>query len=441
MKILLVEDNRRLASALGDYLTAEGFEVHQAHSISSARKRLEREGFEAVVCDLKLPDGEGMELIPLTVEDGIPLIMVTAYGDVSRAVEAVKKGAYHFIEKPVDPEYLKKILLKAVEERRDRAKAVLFSEALLNVEVIGTSPAFREAFERAKKAASTDITVLLTGETGSGKEVFARAIHSMSKRRSRPFVAINCASIPETLLESELFGYERGAFTGATRTKPGRMELANGGTVFLDEIGEMSPSLQAKLLRVIEERKIERLGGTKEIPVDVRFIVATNRNLSALVKEGRFRQDLYYRLSVFPIEIPPLRERKEDIIPLAEFFLRKLREEGKPPKRLTEGAKAKLLSYSWPGNIRELKNVMERAFVLSEGDFITEADIVLQEISQPLDLSGTLDQAVERAREWVERRKISQALRRAGGNVAEAAKQLGISPKTLYAKMKKYGIE
>ncbi len=440
MKILLVEDNRRLASALGDYLQGEGFEVVQAHSLSSAQKRLERESFEAIVCDLKLPDGEGTQLIPLAVEEGIPIIMITAYGDIARAVEAVKRGAYQFIEKPVDPEFLRDTLKRAAEERRQWAKALLFSEALLDLEMVGSSPAFAEAFSKARKAASSDITVLLTGETGSGKEVFARAIHSMSPRRNRPFVAINCASIPETLLESELFGYERGAFTGANRTKPGRLELANGGTVFLDEIGEMSPALQAKLLRVIEERKIERLGGTREIEVDVRFIVATNRDLSSLVKEGKFRQDLFYRLSVFPIEIPPLRERKEDIIPLAEFFLRKLRGEGKPPKKLTRGAKRKLLSYAWPGNIRELKNVMERAYVLSEGEFITEKDIVLQEVAQPLDLSGTLEQAVEKAREWVERTKIKQAIKRAHGDLQEAARLLGVSPKTLYSKMKKYGI-
>ncbi len=440
MKILLVEDNRRLASALGDYLQGEGFEIVQAHSLSSAQKRLEREGFEAIVCDLKLPDGEGTQLIPLAVEEGVPIIMITAYGDISRAVEAVKKGAYQFIEKPVDPEFLRDTIKKAIEERRQWAKALLFSQALQDVEVVGSSPAFTEAFSKAKKAASSDITVLLTGETGSGKEVFARAIHTMSRRGGRPFVAINCASIPETLLESELFGYERGAFTGADRTKPGRLELANGGTVFLDEIGEMSPALQAKLLRVIEERKIERLGGTREIEVDVRFIVATNRDLSSLVKEGKFRQDLFYRLSVFPIEIPPLRERKEDIIPLAEFFLRKLRGEGKPPKKLTEGAKRKLLSYAWPGNVRELKNVMERAYVLSEGDFITEKDIVLQEIGHPLDLSGTLEEALEKARQWVERTKISQAIKRAGGDLQGAARLLGISPKTLYSKMRKYGI-
>ncbi len=441
MKILLVEDNRRLASALGEYLEGEGFSVAQAHSLASARKKIQRQEFDAIVTDLKLPDGQGSELIEDALETSTPIILITAYGDIRQAVEAIKRGAFHFIEKPVDPDYLRDVLQRAVEGKILKARAVLFKETSPPVEVVGSSPAFLQAFSRAKKAAEAEITVLLTGETGVGKEVFARAIHSMSRRKNHPFVAINCASIPETLLESELFGYERGAFTGATRTKPGRIELARGGTLFLDEIAEMSPALQAKLLRVLEEKKIERLGGTREIEVDVRFIVATNKDLAQLVREGKFRQDLYYRLSVFPIEIPPLRERKEDIIPLAEHFLALLKEEGKPPKKLTEGARKKLLSYSWPGNVRELKNVLERASVLSDGPFISEKHIVLQEASVPLDLSGTLEEAVERAKNWAEREKIYRTLKACGGDIKKAASILGISPKTLYAKIKKHGLE
>ncbi len=441
MKVLLVEDNRRLASALGEFLEGEGFSVVQAHSLSSARKKMLREEFDAIVTDLKLPDGEGSTLIEEALETSTPVIMITAYGDVRQAVEAMKRGAFHFIEKPVDPDHLRDVLMRAVEGKMLRTRAVLFKESYPPVEIVGNSPAFLQAFAKAQKAAEAEVTVLLTGETGVGKEVFARAIHALSPRKNHPFVAINCASIPETLLESELFGYERGAFTGATRTKPGRIELARGGTLFLDEIGEMSPALQAKLLRVIEEKRIERLGGTREIEVDTRFIVATNRDLTALVQEGKFRQDLYYRLSVFPIEIPPLRERKEDIIPLAEHFLHKLREEGKPPKKMTEGAKKKLLSYSWPGNVRELKNVIERACVLSDGPFISEKDIVLQESNLPLDLSGTLEEAVERAKNWAEKEKILRALRASRGNIKEAASLLGISPKTLYGKIKKHGLE
>ncbi len=442
MKVLLIEDNKKLSSALKGFFRERGIEIFQAFTLEEGRKKLESGNFHAIVSDLKLPDGEGTELLPAAIELGIPFIVITAYGTIQMAVEAIKKGAYNFIQKPVDPEYLQIIIERAWKEKETEFGLLALRELEDRVKIIGNSSAFMDAIENARKAADSDITVLLLGETGSGKEVFARAIHSLSRRKSGPFVAINCASIPEPLLESELFGYEKGAFTGAIRTKLGRIELARGGTLFLDEIGEMSPSLQAKLLRVLEEKKFERLGGTREIEVDIRLIAATNKNIIDLVNTGKFRKDLYYRISAFPIRIPPLRERKEDIIPLSEYFLSNMaRARGKTPPSLTEGAKKKLMSYSWPGNVRELKNVIERAFVLSGGQHITEAEIVLQQNEDVLDLSGTLEEAVNRAREWVERRKIQMAMKEANGEIREAAGVLGISPKTLYAKLKKYGIK
>lgn len=442
MKVLLVEDNKKLSSALKEFFRERGIEIFQAFSLEEGKKKLEAWNFNVIVSDLKLPDGDGTQLLPLSLELGIPLIIITAYGTIQMAVEAIKKGAYNFIQKPVDPEYLQIIIERAWKERETEFGLIALKELEDRVKIIGSSRSFMDAIENARKAADSDITVLLLGETGSGKEVFARAIHSLSKRRTGPFVAINCASIPEPLLDSELFGYEKGAFTGAIRTKLGRIELARGGTLFLDEIGEMSPSLQAKLLRVLEEKRFERLGGTREIEVDIRLIAATNKNIIDLVNNGTFRKDLYYRISAFPIRIPPLRERKEDIIPLSEFFLGNIaRSQGRSSPILTEGAKKKLLSYSWPGNVRELKNVIERAFVLSTGSYITEAEIILQQSEEVLDLSGTLEEAVERAKEWVERKKIKMAMKEAGGEIKETAEILGISPKTLYAKLKKYGIK
>ncbi len=445
MKVLFAEDNEKLREILSNFLSSKGFQVEGVGSLQQAKEALRRQFFSAIITDLKLPDGEGMELIEEGKKLSIPVIMITAYGTIPLAVEAVKKGAWDFIQKPVDPEHLLFVLERALEEDRRRRSHLLLKEELqqrLAPEIVGRSPALKSALEKLRKAAAGDVTVLLLGESGTGKELFARALHALSPRSEGPFVAINCASIPESLLESELFGHEKGAFTGAHTTKRGKFELASGGTLFLDEISEMSPALQAKLLRVIEEKRFERVGGTRIIEVDVRIVVATNRALEREVQEGRFREDLYYRISVFPIRIPPLRERKEDIPLLAEYFAERAAEDMKVEKpEITEEAMEKLLSYSWPGNVRELKNVIERAVILCEGGKILPHHIILiPPKKEELDLSGTLEEAVKRAAEWVERRKIQQALEDAGGKLEEAARSLGISLKTLYAKMKKHGL-
>jgi len=441
MRVLLIEDNRKLVSALKIFFQNKGIEIISAFNRELGREKIEAEYFDVIVSDLKLPDGNGLQLLQLAVEKGVPFVVITAYGTIETAVEAIKKGAYNFIQKPVDPEYLELIIKRAYKEKQTELGYMALKE-LEEIEIIGKSPSFLQALEKAKRAAQTDISVLLLGETGVGKEVFARAIHLLSKRRKGPFVPINCASLPENLLESELFGYEKGAFTGAVKTKQGRIEFAKGGTLFLDEIGEMSPSLQAKLLRVLEEKKFERLGGVASIQVDIRLVTATNKDIESLTEEGKFRSDLYYRISGFPIKIPPLRERKQDIIPLAEHFLSKMaRSYGGQTPLLTEKARKKLESYSWPGNVRELKNVIERAFILKRGRYITEREIVLKERKEILDISGTLKEALKRVKDRVEKEKIKQTLDAFNGDITKASKVLGISPKTLYSKMKKYGLK
>ncbi len=446
MKVLFVEDNEKLREILSNFLSTKGFEVEGVESLQQAREALKKHFFSAIITDLKLSDGEGMELIEEGKKLSIPVIMITAYGTIPLAVEAVKRGAYDFIQKPVDPDHLLLVLERALEEDRRRRSHLLLKEELQQKfapEIVGRSPALKAALEKLRKAAAGDVTVLLLGESGTGKELFARALHALSHRSEGPFVAINCASIPESLLESELFGHEKGAFTGAHATKRGKFELASGGTLFLDEISEMSPALQAKLLRVIEEKRFERVGGTRTIEVDVRIVVATNRDLNKEVQEGRFREDLYYRISVFPIRIPPLRERKEDIPLLAEYFAERAAKDMKVEKpEISDAAMEKLLSYSWPGNVRELKNVIERAVILCEGGRILPHHIILIPPKQEeLDLSGTLEEAVKRAAEWAEKIKIQRALEDTGGKLDEAARTLGISLKTLYAKMKKHGLK
>lgn len=446
MRILLVEDNKKLAHLLSNFLEEKGYSLHTAYTLREAKELIARYNFSAIISDLKLPDGEGTDLLEEAKHNSIPIIFITAYGTIPSAVEAIKKGAYDFIQKPVDPEHLELVLRKCLEEQKVRRSNLAFKEEFARryslPEIVGKHPSFLRALEEMKKAAPTDVTILLLGESGTGKELFARAIHLLSPRREGPFVAINCASIPDNLLESELFGYEKGAFTGAYTSKKGKIEIAHGGTLFLDEIAEMSTSLQAKLLRVIEEKKFERVGGTRTIEVDVRIVVATNRDLQKEVEKGNFREDLFFRISVFPIKIPPLRERKGDIPLLAEYFAKKAAEEMKVPiSKISKEAMEKLLKYYWPGNVRELKNVIERAVILSEGREIEASHIVLLSPKRDeLDLSGTLEEAVDRAVQWVERKKIQQAIEESEGDINRAAEKLGISPKTLYSKMRKYNI-
>jgi DNA-binding NtrC family response regulator len=369
--------------------------------------------------------------------------MVTAYGSIERAVQAVKEGAYDFIPKPFEREHMILVVQKALErESLKREVEVLSEEIDKRYRLIaGRSPMMSEAVDSARKAADSKATVLLLGESGTGKEIFARAIHNWSDRRSKPFVAINCVGLSRELLESELFGHERGAFTGAHQLKKGKLELADAGTVFLDEIGDISAELQTKLLRFLQEREFERVGGTKPISVDVRIIAATNRNLEATVKEGRFREDLYYRLNVVPIVLPPLRERKEDIPELARFFLHRFALEAKKKfSEIADEALEKLTNYSWPGNVRELANVIERAITLGQAPIITLKDLspiirAAEETLPPRDLS--LHEAVDATR----RNMILKALAQTQGNRTAAAKLLGLHKTHLLRLMKSFSID
>jgi DNA-binding NtrC family response regulator len=377
---------------------------------------------------------------------------MTAFGTIDNAVEAMKLGAFDFIQKPIDVDHLVFLLRRCREHRELLHENLLLKEEFQKryrlPAIIGESSNIIEVSQSIQRVAPTDSTVLLQGESGTGKELFARAIHQLSPRRDRPFVAINCAAIPDTLIENELFGHEKGSFTGATGRQLGKFELADGGSIFLDEIGDLGAPVQSKLLRVLQERRFERIGGNAPIDVDVRIICATNRNLADEVRNGRFREDLFFRINVFPVTVPPLRTRREDIDALVDFFLQRFaRELGKPSLRLGDAARAELRAYDWPGNIRELENCIERAAILCNRNTIEVADLRLSTahsaddaLSEALDLSGTLEEATARAAAVIERIKIADALQRAGSRAA-AAELLGISPRTLAAKMKDLGID
>jgi DNA-binding NtrC family response regulator len=382
---------------------------------------------------------------------------MTAYGSIEDAVAAMKEGAMDFLAKPVDPDHLLLLVARALERRRLVTENLLMKEELAvrrgAPQLVGEDPSLRKVFASLQRAATTDATVLLEGESGTGKELFARSLHALSGRASEPFVAINCAAIPENLLETELFGYEKGAFTGAAGRKPGKFEMAHRGTLFLDEIGDLPMSLQAKILRALEEKKFERVGGTALLSVDVRLVAATNRGLRAAVAARRFREDLYFRLSVFPIMIPPLRERKGDVPVLARFFVERFcRDLKKKPLVLSPPAMEQLQAYHWPGNVRELQNCIERAVILTDGDTVfprhlnlTFAVPVTEEPAVSpwahIDLTGTLVEVTRRVTAEVEKVKIEEVLREAGGNKPRAAELLQISYKALLAKLKEHGID
>jgi DNA-binding NtrC family response regulator len=386
---------------------------------------------------------------------------MTAFGNIQDAVAAMKEGALDFLAKPVDPDHLLLLVERALVQQRLATENFLLKEELAHrrgaPQIIGEDPRLKQVSQTLHRAASTDnTTVLLEGESGTGKELFARALHMLSARADGPFVAINCAAIPENLLESELFGYEKGAFTGATARKPGRFELAHRGTLFLDEIGDLPLGLQAKILRALEERSFERVGGTVPLRVDVRVVAATNRGLKAAVAARQFREDLYFRLSVFPITIPPLRERPDDITLLARYFIDKYcRDMNKRSLTLAPSAEQAMKDYPWPGNVRELQNCIERAVILSDGDTIRASQLSLTFRAAPgavgvvdelnpwaaIDLSGSLADATKRIVADVEHRKIEQALKEADGNRLRAAELLQVSQKTFLAKLKEHGLE
>jgi DNA-binding NtrC family response regulator len=372
----------------------------------------------------------------------IPVIMITAYGSIDLAVQAMKEGAYDFIPKPFDPGHVALVVEKAMERQRLRRKIEVLSEEvdMRHCLIAGKSSKMNPAIDAAKKAAASKSTVLLLGESGTGKELFARAIHNWSDRRDRPFVAINCVGLSKELLESDLFGHERGAFTGALQLKKGKMELAHGGTVFLDEIGDVSQELQTKLLRFLQEREFERVGGSEPIRVDVRIIAATNRDLQAAIKEGRFRDDLYYRLNVVPITLPPLRDRKEDIPDLAQFFIRRFSKEAKKVTRgIAPEAMEQLIAYNWPGNVRELANAIERAIVLGPGPTIN-----INDVSQGIVLSepkaSSKNLSYHQTVDGYRREIILQALTQTQGNRAAAARLLGLERSYLSKLIKSFRI-
>ncbi len=452
-RLLIVEDKESLALMLKETVESEGLEADiVANGADAGRRIAEGRRYFAVLTDLRLPGADGIAVLKQVKESDpdCPVIVMTAFGTIENAVEAMKLGAYDFIQKPVDVDHLMLLLRRCQENRELRYENLLLKDEFQRRHglpaIVGESSRIVEISRAIQKVAPTDSSVLLQGESGTGKELFARAIHQLSPRRARPFVAINCAAIPDTLIENELFGHERGSFTGATGRQLGKFELADTGTVFLDEIGELGPAVQSKVLRVLQERRFDRIGGTATLDVDVRVICATNRNLAEDVKAGRFREDLFFRINVFPVTIPPLRARREDIDALADFFIQKLaRELNKSGLSITDDARARLREYHWPGNIRELENCIERAAILCNNGRIEAADLQLgagseQRIGDVFDLSGSLADATERATRAVEKAKIAEALRGTSSR-SDAADRLGISARTLAAKMKEYGVE
>jgi DNA-binding NtrC family response regulator len=387
-------------------------------------------------------------------DPNLPVIIMTAYGTVEDAVGAMKNGAFDFLSKPVDPDHLLLLVERAVERRDLLEENVLlkkeFADRMGFPRIIGEGEALVDATRQIQKAAPTDVTVLLLGESGTGKELFARAIHQLSPRKKGPFVAINCAAIPEGLLENELFGHEKGAYTGAGAAKLGRVESADRGTLFLDEIGDLSPTLQAKLLRVLQDRTFERVGGTKTLKVDTRIVAATNRDLRAAVAQGRFREDLFFRLAVVTVSIPPLRERPADVDALGRFFLERFRRElGRDALRFSAAAVATMRAYRWPGNVRELENAVERAAILCEGDTIEPSHLALDAprpasrdaLEAILDLTGSLDDIAARARDRIDGLLIERALDQTAGNKTRAAERLGIHYKRLLLRIKELGLD
>jgi DNA-binding NtrC family response regulator len=445
--ILIVEDKKSMADMLTKTFQSEGFSVKTAYTVNDGINLL-ASGLSAVVTDLKLPDGDGMEIVK-TIKEGfpfIPVIVMTAYGSIETAVAAVKEGAYDFIIKPFDPDHLLLIIKRAIGERSiERENIILkkeFSKFLKMPDMIGVSRAWNEIMGKVKKVAPLKTTVLILGESGTGKELISRTIHHLSQRAKEPFVAVNCAAIPKDLIENEIFGHEKGAFTGAVETKIGRFELADKGTIFLDEIGDMEMPLQSKLLRVLQENEFERVGGTKTIKVDVRVVAASNKNLEREVSEGRFREDLFYRLNVFPIVIPPLRERKEDIVPLASYFISQFcREMNKNEPKISPEIESILLSHEWKGNVRELKNVIERAVILCDGAVLLPEHMSFgMDMNERINLDATLHEVAESAARSAEKSRIENALRQTHGNKSRAAEILKVSYKTLLNKIKEYGI-
>ena len=459
--VLIVDDETNIRRVLAAMLKRDGYDVTAAEDGEQALAAMSRAPVDVVVTDLVMPRMGGLDLLRhvASAHPDVPVIMITAHGTVDTAVEAMKAGAFDYITKPFDQEDLRKVIAKAARARVLEGQHVHPPTADgERPPLVGQSPSMRAVYDVIARVADSPSTVLITGESGTGKELVAQALHRGSSRRTQPLIKVNCAAIPKDLVESELFGYEKGAFTGAVGSKPGRFELADGGTLFLDEIGEIPVEMQVKLLRALQESEFERVGGIRTLRVDVRLIAATNRNLETLIADGRFREDLFYRLNVVPIALPPLRDRREDIPLLAQHFIEKYdRRLGKRVERVDAGAMEILVNYGWPGNIRELENVMERSVLFADGDLVTVAQLpeTLRERTPgaarpvaPLGAIGaiaapsgaSMKDIVRQAQSELERTLISRALEETGGNVTRAAKKLQISRKSLQVKMKELGL-
>jgi DNA-binding NtrC family response regulator len=438
-KILIVDDELVVRDALDKWFTSEGYTARPAASAREALEIIRHQEFDIALIDIKMPGMDGMELQARLKEadPDLAVVVMTGYASVETAVQALKQGAYDYITKPVDPDELSHLVANALEHQRARREVVRLREDLQQVapgtEMIGRSPAMKKVAELIEMVASTEATVLITGESGTGKEVVARAIHAAGVRRFMPMVTIHCGALTETLLESELFGHEKGAFTGAQYRKKGKFEVADGGTVFLDEISDISLKTQTDLLRVLQEHEIVRVGGNQPIKVDFRCIAATNKNLELLVKAGTFRPDLYYRLHVFCINLPPLRERREDIPLLVNHFLNKFcLATSRPVPQITTEALDLLMRHEWPGNVRELENAVERALVVGRGSEIKASDFSFQFPAEEAKIGKTLDD--------VERAHIERVLREAQHNMSRTARILDIDRTTLYNKLRRYGL-
>ena len=440
-KILIVDDELIVRESLADWLKRDGHKVDTAASGEEALEKCKKTRFDILLVDIKMEGMDGIELLKRVKEDDpdVAVVMITAYGSIPSAIEAMKSGAHDYLLKPFDPDELGVVIEKIIEEQ-NRAKETLYlrqeyKDRTRFENMIGQSKAMQEIFDLIQKIAPIDSTVLITGETGTGKSLAAKAIHTNSPRSEGPFVVVNCGALPENLLESELFGYQKGAFTDAKTTKKGRLELAHGGTLFLDEIGEISMRMQIDLLRVLEDKVFYRLGGTQPIEADFRVIAATNKNLEEAVKKGEFREDLYYRLNVISFRMPPLRERKEDIPLLAEHFLHRFAQElNKPVDRISREAIDQMMLYDWPGNVRELENAIERAVVVCKGRTIMPEDLPIfpHKESEPSHGKSLME---------VEKAHIIKILNENKWNISKSSQILGIDRSTLYNKIKRYGIK
>jgi DNA-binding NtrC family response regulator len=441
VRILVVDDELIVRESLSNYLREDGYEAIAAETGEEALEKVKKESWNILFVDLKMPGMDGLEVLRNVkeIKVDLPVIIITAYATIDSAVQAMKDGAYDYIVKPFDPEAIAMVVEKVVEHQNLVKENILLRERIEQEykfeEIIGKSQPMQKVFELVKDVAESDASVLITGESGTGKELIARAIHANSSRRYNPFITASCGAMPEGLLESELFGHEKGAFTGALYTKKGRFELADGGTLFLDEIGEISPKTQVDLLRVLDEKSFRRVGGIEQITVDVRIVSATNRDLKKAISEGTFREDLFYRLNVVSVHLPPLRQRREDIQLLAEHFLNKFRAEtNKKIERISPKALELMMEYDWPGNVRELENAIERAVVVGK-----KAEIIPEDL--PFSKQGMPEKTGAKSLRDREKLYILQALEENGWNITKTAEDLEIDRVTLYNKIKKYNLE